>query len=307
MAVRDRGRLPCVSESLRRNEPIIGTASRARRWLVVEQPGPWGRDALTESQLDHTVAQTLRSHSRRHGVRVVFMRRPRWQTSAHRRVYLVHTHPVFAWIEQVDFDDPTELSRLDLSVLAGRARPGLGEAGPPSVHLVCTNGKHDPCCADFGRPVVRALEAAGVPEVWESSHIGGDRFAANIVCLPTGVYFGRVSPEGAPKLLEDFTKGLIDLDRYRGRSCFPPLVQAAETFARRELDEPSLDGVRLVSSAAEGADALTAVFAHQDRNLEVEVRREPGEPEHLTCGDHGRSAPWRYLLVQTRVAPGTSP
>ena len=66
-----------------------------------------------------------------------------------------------------------------------RADPWL-----PHVHplvLVCTNGRHDPCCATFGRPLARVLrEGAQRDDVWECSHIGGDRFAANIVILPEG-------------------------------------------------------------------------------------------------------------------------
>ena len=107
------------------------------------------------------------------------------------------------------FDDPAAL--LDASTcppLAFPDPPGIGEPGPPALHLVCTNGRHDPCCADLGRPVVRALVAARAPDVWECSHIGGDRFAANLVCLPDGVYYGRVDPDGAPGLVADHRAGL---------------------------------------------------------------------------------------------------
>ena len=124
------------------------------------------------------------------------------------------------------------LLRLDLGALAFPDPPGIGEPGPPSLHLVCTNGRHDPCCADFGRPVVRALVEAGHPDVWECSHVGGDRFAANVVCLPTGIYYGRVEPDGGGLVLPTTACGLLDLDHYRGRSCYAPLVQAAEAFGR---------------------------------------------------------------------------
>ena len=200
-------------------------------------------------------------------------------------------------------DDPAALLAIDLGALAFPDPPGLGEPGPLGLHLVCTNGRHDPCCADIGRPVVRALVDAGSPDVWECSHVGGDRFAANIVCLPDGVYYGRVEPQGAARLLAEHRAGLLDLDHYRGRSCYPPLVQAAEAFAREHLGERRLDGV-VVLSTEPGPEGAVAVVVEQRGGdaLEVIVRRERAGPAQLTCHVHRDSTPWRYLLVEVRAA-----
>src|SRR3546814_4969337 len=111
---------------------------------------------------------------------VLLTRRVGADRSAPRTVHLVRSDRDRRWIEQLVVADDGALAELDLSVLGSDTAPGVGEPGPEHLHLVCTNGRHDPCCADFGRPVVRALRAAGV-EVMESSHVGGDRFAANIV------------------------------------------------------------------------------------------------------------------------------
>jgi hypothetical protein len=297
---RDPARPGCALESRARDEDLIGTASRVRRWLLVEQPGPWGAQALLESRMDEVVAQTLRSHARRSAARVVLIRRPRWEAAAGRRAYLVHSDRRSAWIEQVDLDDPRQLTRLPLDRLGDDEPPGIGDPGPAAVHLVCTNGRHDPCCADLGRPVVRALQDVGVPEVWESSHVGGDRFAANVVCLPTGTYYGRVQPDDAARILAEHDEGLLDLDCYRGRSCYPPMVQAAEIFARRELGERRRDALRVVGSRRRGDDAVVVVLDHDDGpSLEVEVGREQGSPQLLTCGD-GINPPWAYRLTGMR-------
>ena len=78
--------------------------------------------------------------------------------------------------------------------------PGGGwEHVQESLILVCTNGRHDQCCANLGRPLVRALrDSPWADRVWECSHIGGDRFAANVVVLPDSLYFGRVEPDVSP-------------------------------------------------------------------------------------------------------------
>jgi hypothetical protein len=292
-------RFRCATASRAAEEPIHGTASRVRRWMVVEQPGPWGREALVESRLDERIGMTLRSAGRRLGVRVLLARRVGWRSEpgAQRRVFLAHTGIERSWIEQLDIDEAHQLVELDLAALSEPDPPGVGAPGPASLHLVCTNGRHDACCADFGRPVVRSLAAAGVPDVWESSHVGGDRFAANIVCLPQGVYFGRVDPEQATGLLADFARGVLDLDRYRGRSCFSPLLQSAEIFARRELGEDRLDGLVLEASTRVDDDHVRARYAAADgRVVEVAVRREPAESAHLTCTAAAPARPWRYHL-----------
>jgi hypothetical protein len=295
-------RFKCAAVSVRRGEPVHATASRVRSWLVVEQPGPWGREALLESRLDHVVARALHSKGRRHGVRILLSRRSGWwhPSARTRRVHLAHTSASGGWIEHLDVDD-AGLLQLDLTVLQTDVAPGIGTPGPDPLVLVCTNGRHDPCCADNGRPVVRALAAAGVSDVWESSHVGGDRFAANVVALPSGIYLGRVPADRAAAIVADLAAGVIDLDHYRGRSCYPAMVQAAELAARRRLGERRVDGLALVAVEPVGADEMLARFGYDTGDILVRVRRKRGERERLTCADsHGR--PWRYDLIDIRPA-----
>jgi hypothetical protein len=186
---------------------------------------------------------------------------------------------------------------LDLGILAGQQPQTVGRPGPGSLRLVCTNGRHDPCCADLGRPVVRSLHDDRVSDVWECSHIGGDRFAANMVFLPTGIYYGRVPPEDASRLVAQHDAGVLDLDFYRGRSCYQPLTQAAEILVRRELNELGVDALLLTSARPVDHDTSVSVFARGDDVVEVTVRRRPGEPEHMTCSEHGASHPWRYEMT----------
>ena len=164
-------------------------------------------------------------------------------------------------------------------VVARRGYDQPRPLGPLGLHLVCTNGRHDPCCADLGRPVVRALVDSGVDDVWESSHVGGDRFAANIVLLPDGVYYGRVGPDDAADLLAAHRAGTLSLDRFRGRSHLPPLVQAADLFARRHLDESRVDGTFVVSTDRR-VDGTVAVLVEQRAGtmVEVVVRRRRAVP-----------------------------
>jgi hypothetical protein len=290
----------CASASAAREEPLMATASRVRSWVLLEQPGAWGPDALSQSGLDPTVATALADRCRRHQVRPLLIRRPGFaRPGPWRRCYLAHSGARRSWVEALTVEHPAELLELDWSVLDHDVAPALGQPPPAPLSLVCTNGRHDRCCAVHGRPLARALTAAGVPEVWECSHIGGDRFAANLVCLPEGVYFGRVGPGEGPAVAADYRRGLLALDRYRGRSCYPPLLQAAELFVRRASGSRELHGVVLQGAQLIGDHALEAVFAVGAETVwRARVERErSAEAVSLTCRSNGRSRPWQYRLA----------
>lgn len=292
MVARDAGQPGCATQSRQRGELVLGTASRVRRWLLIEQPGSWGRDALRESRIPDDVAEGVHHLAAAHRVRVVLVRRSMAPTTGSHEVHLVRSDRTVRWAERLRVRDLSALLDLDLRALDADAPPGVGEP-VERLDLVCTNGRHDPCCADFGRPVVRALRTAG-HDVWESSHVGGDRFAANVVCLPSGVYFGRVPPERAVAILRDHADGFLALDHYRGRSCYPPLVQAAEVLARRELGERRLALLEPRRWEIEG-DRATVELAYGPGTVVATASRRRGPAVALTCGA-GPDTPWEYRL-----------
>src|SRR3954466_15303240 len=69
----DPGR--CSVRALARGDSPVATAAPAQRWLLIEQPGPWGRDALAESRFDRSVVPELARRSRAEGVRLLLVRR----------------------------------------------------------------------------------------------------------------------------------------------------------------------------------------------------------------------------------------
>jgi Sucrase/ferredoxin-like len=194
--------------------------------------------------------------------------------------------------------------------------------GRPLI-LVCTHGKHDRCCARYGRPLFQALDEQTEDEwVWQSSHVGGDRFAGNAVFLPEGLYFGRVgrrdaagSPPGtgglagdAPSLagvwpvLDEYLAGRIHLERYRGRSCYPFAVQAAERAVREAAGLCGIDDLELADSGEgetetggeAGAGGRVVSFRAGGRLYEVEVTPVPGPLAYLTCTAGALTRPRHY-------------
>lgn len=263
----------CAAASLARREPLRATASRVQRWLLVEHDTAWGPSAVPEA-LAHLAPTAAAA-----GARLLAIRRPgRTDTSGH-RVFSVESRP---GLESVAAQQVPDLS----AVVWGAGSP----YGRP-LYLVCTHGRHDRCCALLGRPVAAALEEVHGDAVWECSHLGGDRFAGNVLVLPEGHYLGRVTPEEAASAVRDLPVGL-----HRGRSSLPSPVQAAQSFAREALGLESVPD--LLEQTTVERDVWSVRLA---AGVEVVVRYvRTGHAHLLTCdADEAKAAPSFELVSLT--------
>ena len=271
----------CAASSLGHREELVGTASTVRAFLLIEAPGPWGVDALQDCRLPSDVKEGLARSTQRTGVRPLLIRRHGRSDPDGLRVFAAYADPVLPWVETTRLEDAWDLRDIDLDALGAGRSPGLEPHGS-ALFLVCTHGRHDVCCAELGRPVAAALAGAHPEETWEVSHIGGDRFAGNVLVLPHGLYYGRVDAESALGLAEAHLDSRLDLDHLRGRSGYGFAAQAAEIFLRRELDCVGIDALSLRAHRREGAET-ESVFSHGTQRWTVRVRSTVGQPTQLTC------------------------
>jgi hypothetical protein len=285
----------CAVLAAAADEPLPGSASRLRHWLLVEQPGRWGHDALVDSGMPLEIGTALGEASDRLGVRVLLIKRRGRPLTGPRRVYAAFTGRRERRLNALDLEDPAGLMDLDLERLMDRRWAGLGEPIPGPLFVVCTHGKHDACCAREGAPLARALDDRR--DVWECTHVGGDRFAGNLVAFPHGLYFGRAGPDDGPRIADAYEAGRIALDLYRGRSAYHPAAQAAESFLRVEL---GLDGVDdLVLQAQDrrpGGRHRVAFLVPGGATRSVEVREVLMEERFLTCKATHPHRPRRFVL-----------
>ncbi|MEV6105138.1 sucrase ferredoxin [Streptomyces sp. NPDC051940] len=280
----------CATASSELGEPLAGTAATARTWLLLEQAGPWGSEALLESHLDPALGRALKAATEGTGVRVALIRRPGRHADFHqparRRLYVAHTAPGRAWVRHGTTADPRELLGLDLAALGAGAEPGhLDAYDADPLALVCTNGKRDRCCALLGRPLAAALHASGGTNTWEITHIGGHRFSPTLLLLPHGYAYGRVSAHDVKEITEAAYDGRVVLDGCRGRSTWERPAQSAELAVRAHARVYGPDELTVVRT--EGADPhWTVTVAHRDgRAWAVDVSAEPGpEPSPASCG-----------------------
>ncbi len=215
-----------------------GVAARAtapvasRGWLLIEHPGPWAEKAA-ETELPVPLGD-LAIAADRIGIRVQLIRRPRAQEAMDGAgdgagVYAAWTGGPEPWVRSLGGPvwDP---GTLDLVGIAeGIAPPEAALAGP--LYLVCVHARRDRCCGRFGTPLARELAARYPARVWETTHLGGHKHAANMALLPHGLYYGPVDLPAALGAIEAYERGEVTAHRYRGRAGHDIAWQEAEFAA----------------------------------------------------------------------------
>jgi hypothetical protein len=294
----------CAAVSSASEEPLAATASRIDHWILIEYRGAWRRDVLGGSLL----APELKAHLRRQlaaleHARLLFVRKPERRSQAGRRVFFGTSRPGRERFFQLDVDHQNDLVDVDfasaLSAGGGRATPVEGP-----LFVVCTHGKRDRCCARHGRPLYDALRhETNAERVWQSTHVGGDRFAGNVVALPHGLYYGRVGPADVGGLVATHADGRVDLDRYRGRSAYSFPVQAAEQAVRESEGFTGLGDLAFLGSARQGDEAWRIRFRTPDSAVhELDVAAMLAtEPAYLTCESAEPQRARRHVVTAHRV------
>lgn len=287
----------CASESRKHGEAVFGTVARIRSWLLLEYPNVWRRSAIQDSRLLSDSVKKHLGHLERQGEidRSLLIRREHRRTGP-LRCFHVASCETAPRIRSLLFDDYENLPNLD---------PTHGEAVDGLMFAVCTHGRHDKCCAKFGRPVLCEFREQVGDRAWECSHVGGDRFAANVVLFPYGIYYGRVEPEDVAEIVRRSELGEIWLPGYRGRSCFSRPAQIAEYFARVESGRLRIGEFRPKEICRSvGGNTRVQLVAKSDATVhEVEFSTEADAlHQRLTCQAAESSPVPQYRLKRYEIS-----
>ena len=290
----------CSESSAERGEPLGATASRADHWILLEYRRLWSTDVLPGSGLTEEVKAHLRWQlAALPRSRLLFVKRPERRDGEGIALFYGATDEQGGRLFGLELAAYDDVRRVDMAA----ALTGGAPAGEPVERLlvVCTHGKRDRCCALHGRPLYEALRRSEHADaVWQSTHVGGDRFAGNLVALPDGLYFGRVGPRDAAALADELAAGRIPLERYRGRSAYGFPVQAAERRVREETGLRGLADLHLAGGEKTAQDAWRVVFRTEpdgsEHLLEVEEQHSE-ELAWLTCGSARPQRSRRYVVT----------
>lgn len=222
---------------------MLGTAEPVDLWLLLEYRPAWQAKALADNALSDAVRRWLSDgmaalETQGLKVRPQLIRQP----EAARQELRLLIHQDGQLREFVSgAGGYADLIRTSIQALA--ADPALGASLRRPRYFVCTNGRRDPCCARFGLPAYAKLRALTGDRAWQITHLGGHRFAPNVLVLPQGVLYGRLGPAQLAAFVAEVESGGLPALHLRGRSCYPQLAQAAEGLAgRSDLKLLRVDG-----------------------------------------------------------------
>lgn len=258
----------CSDLSRAANETMLGTADPVDVWIMVEYQSVWKPKAILDNDLPRSIQEWLelsQDRCRDEGLkpRPQFIRRPQCETN---------TTTVMVYRDgHLNVRECSSLDEIvDIDVLSDESF----ELSLEPQYFVCTNGQRDLCCARYGLPTFKKLSDIVGNRVWQTTHLGGHRFAPNVLVLPQGVLYGRVVVEEVNEFLEQTELGSLSRAHVRGRSAFNPLAQVAEQVVDEEiLDVVLIDDTDVKFNTATGS-----------KTVKVTISQEPISVT-ASCGD----------------------
>ena len=295
----------CSTLSLQAGEDLFATATRTDVYLLLEYNDPWGAKAFEESELPESIKAHLSAalESLPYAKILLIRSRPgiREPGTSFFIARVTENDPILYAFQLEDYQDLLSLDPLE--VLSGSQAYASYRAKEP-LFLVCTNGRRDACCAKLGLPVYAEMSKTGADSVWQCTHLGGHRFAGNLLCFPHGILYGRMRPGDAGRILKTYRRGEIELEHYRGRACYEESVQAADYYLRRETNCLGLDDFRLIEAREISPDQWEVQFESRQNGKihRLSLSAERSEARiYTSCKPDKLSSPVHYRLIEYKA------
>jgi hypothetical protein len=270
----------CSVRSLELEEPLFASATETQVYFLLEYSRSWGAKAFDESDLPEAVKlQVKQALKRIPGARLLTIKGRSGREASRPRFFAARLSDRQPALYAFELSSYMDLVDLDLPAMAAGSEMYTSQLSAESLYLVCTNGRRDPCCAAHGPAVFRSLSRSPGLNVWQTSHVGGHRFAANLVYLPYGLFFGRLDPPSAEGAVAGLQRGELALDHFRGRACYVEPVQAAEYYLRCQTGLTGIDAFHLQTVEQISTQVWRVVFASTPAgtNYELEILRQVSE------------------------------
>ncbi|MET7745993.1 sucrase ferredoxin [Streptomyces sp. NPDC005385] len=295
----DTERFFCADAARTRHDPLAGTAPYGTVWILIEYRQGWPVNGFAGLDLDsHTKALVMEA-AQQAQARILLIRRPGRRDSGDDNRWAVLCHGKGGTLLQ-----RWGIWRRDADltqIIPALEAPGTSDLRP--VILVCAHGLHDTCCAVRGLPTGRMLSSLWPDLVWECSHVGGDRFAANIVVVPDGVYYGGLDARTAITVIEEHMADRIRADHLRGYTTLSPPQQAAVIAVLRQFGPAGRNDYTIGETVRHDRGWHIKVTGRPPHlsELSVEVLPRRTSPRQLTCRGPADSSAVRYEVTSIRT------
>ncbi|MCJ7555379.1 MAG: hypothetical protein MUP90_00495 [Gammaproteobacteria bacterium] len=266
----------CSALAARSGEPLAGTAEPVDCWVMLEFRGIWKSRALEHNDLPARVQGWLKAGVE--GLRAKgFKTRPQLIRQQHNRdkdhlsLFVGFADMVEPRLYEFRAANHEEFTTIDVLSLAENGAAYSGNRVSGDRYFVCTNGQRDTCCSLHGMRVYAELAGQCESAAWQTTHLGGHRFAATLVSLPSGAVYGQLQPDDVSSLLKAHAAGALLLPKLRGRSGLDMASQVAEIALRERSGQHQLARYSLLEADSQ-ADIERRVFVDQLDGSRHEIR-----------------------------------
>ena len=275
----------CAFRSQQAGEPMAGSALECmERWILLEHRQAWpARPKLQSLGLPAAAEAAIQAGLAVPRTRLQLLRRPK--ATGPLQAFLVE--PLERRVRRVF----SPIGGSGWSSPCWKTGKGMEEHAKPLL-LVCTHGSRDRCCGREGGALFQRLFREAPDMVWQSSHLGGHRFAPTALSLPDGLQYGRI--RNADGLVEAVSsQRLFQGGCLRGKTCWPKPAQAAAAWISPE--DPTLPV--LLDCLPEGGSWLVSLSTSGEGERSVRVRRAPlGVKSLASCADTEPRELYRWVV-----------
>lgn len=281
----------CSVDSTASHESTVGSAWYTPELFICELPLPWLGDTLKSRNipagLDELVYRRYETHGYNWGL-VGCAPDDAYSVPGYYRLMHCTVSPdsLGRFQRRMFLVPQAHMTNAMAALFNGEVYPLMEEVQDDTRDvLLCTHGSVDTCCATFGYPLYALMRkmadnTGSNVRVWRATHFGGHRFAPTFLDLPSGRYWGRVTPQDASALLHQTQPAASFRHLYRGSATMPePMTQAIEAeilahtgWALDAADIASLD-VREVSESEWLGTCLVHMPSGDDHELEVACKQ----------------------------------
>lgn len=298
----------CSVNSIQRSEALIGNAPRTDYWILLEYPYPMEAKALKQNRLPQEVNRYLAEiQEALPASRLLLVRRKSSKPGSSISLILVDGRDRQAKLHKLALEHYADLPEVDIPAIFTGSGDLRQVTDNDRIFLVCTNGKRDACCAKWGLPLYNTLEKHLGDMIYQTSHVGGHRFAPNLICLPHGIYYGRVPISRAPWIAEQYLSGQLALEYYRGLAAYPAPAQAAEYFLLVEKGDDIIGAYHLEEITPLGEDRWMTRFSSETNQVSYRIYLEAfqtGEEIFESCNAPDETKPIRHYRLLEPLQAG---
>ncbi|MFN8371483.1 MAG: sucrase ferredoxin [Anaerolineae bacterium] len=282
----------------------FGSAQIAKLWFLIEYPRPYGAQAIEDFWRDEFAGVDHTPLSAYPASRFQLIKRKESEQKADFTLFAAVADELQPRLYEFRLHTYHDLLTLDVpALLAGDAKYDSARRDTP-LYLVCTNGKRDQCCAKHGVAFYHEVLKRAGEAAWESSHIGGHRFAATMIVFPYALYYGQVSAAEVQTIIELTERGSVYYEKMRGRACYTREAQVAEYYLRDATGVRALAAFKLLHITRNEDSVWTARFQALESALVHRVEFEQSDSSwevYASCADAAPKRDFVYRLLHHGV------